>query len=199
MKSTGEQLIDIDAAPLQVHLLNAFTLHCPTNATHSFPFSINPCYAAPSQSFSISMESPQPSIATLDAILHAIIASIPPSQRPSFLSTIQPRPAIKHYARPTPSQHCHICCRSAKNISVYSCARIEQAVCRKVVCHRCFVDHNWTWAKGWVCTHCKGGCPPRSQCFTYGKSNLKRRLKGKKRTLPVPKVVKPEQTNHSLL
>lgn len=65
---------------------------------------------------------------------------------------------VKHYSDATPSMHCHICCRSSKNIKVYACAKIKEAICRKVVCSRCFIDNNWVYTEGWECSHCRGIC-----------------------------------------
>lgn len=83
--------------------------------------------------------------------------------------------SVKHYADAVPSKHCHVCCRSAKNVAVYPCARIKEGICRKVVCVRCFAENGWAYEKGWTCCHCRGVCPKRGQCFTYGRSNLRRR------------------------
>lgn len=90
---------------------------------------------------------------------------------------VKPRKAIsvKHYADAIPSKHCHVCCRSAKNVEVYPCARIKEGVCRKVVCVRCFAENGWVYEPGWTCCHCRGVCPKRGQCYTYGRSNMRRR------------------------
>lgn len=66
--------------------------------------------------------------------------------------------AVKHYSDATPSTHCHVCCRSSKNIEVFACANIKLGLCRKVVCSRCFAQHNWNVTSQWTCPHCQGIC-----------------------------------------
>lgn len=96
-------------------------------------------------------------------------------------------PRVKHYGDAQPSMHCHICCRSAKNVKVNACARVQKGTCRKVICERCLSEypHLATISKeeGWVCSHCQGLCPVRGQCYTYGRSNLRRRENSMKRQL----------------
>lgn len=106
----------------------------------------------------------------------------------------------KHYKRPTASKFCHICARKSSNVTVAVCSRIEEGLCRKVVCEYCFEKYGWDRealdvakrvqekegknvgpCKGrkrfWECPHCRGQCVAKAQCNTYGKINYKRHLK----------------------
>lgn len=103
----------------------------------------------------------------------------------------------KQYKRPTPSKFCHVCGRKSHNVTVAICARIEDGMCRKVVCSFCFDKYGWDRSvldaatrnginKGavrtnWICTHCRGGCVAKAQCNTYGRTNYKRHLKLRQR------------------
>ncbi len=89
----------------------------------------------------------------------------------------------KTYKCSQPSRFCHICGRKAVNIRVAACGRIMGNHCRKVVCERCVEKHGWADAPihgiptpSWSCPHCRGGCPPKAQCNTYGRTNFKRHL-----------------------
>lgn len=78
---------------------------------------------------------------------------------------------VKHYTDAAPSMHCHVCCRSAKNVKVHACAKIREGICRKVVCVRCFAEQNWVFEEGWICCHCRGICtyrPFRQEPFGGG-------------------------------
>lgn len=106
----------------------------------------------------------------------------------------------KHYKRPTASKFCHICARKSSNVAVAVCSRIEQGLCRKVVCEYCFEKYGWDREaldvakrmqekegrdvgpckgrkRAWECPHCRGQCVAKAQCNTYGKINYKRHLK----------------------
>lgn len=85
------------------------------------------------------------------------------------------------YSNPTASNFCHTCWRRAKYTPMATCSNIHHNKCRKVICKKCFVQFNWDWkaatAEGsdFKCTHCLNSCPEGSQCFTYGKTHLKRK------------------------
>lgn len=106
----------------------------------------------------------------------------------------------KHYKKPTASKFCHICGRKSCKVTMAVCSRIEEGLCRKVICEHCFTKYNYDRrvieeakrirAKGgkdadvikqrktyWECPHCTGKCVPKAQCNTYGKTNYKRHLK----------------------
>lgn len=107
---------------------------------------------------------------------------------------------LRHYKRPTASKFCHVCARKSTNVPVVVCSRIEEGLCRKVVCEYCLQKYGWQGEahgatrrtqeiegmnvdscrerKGvWVCPHCSGQCVARAQCNTYGKVNYRRHLK----------------------
>jgi len=110
----------------------------------------------------------------------------------------------KQYKRPTPSKFCHVCGRKSHNVTVAVCARIEDGMCRKVVCEFCFDKYGWdrsvldqAGAKAgvvlggvrtsrWTCTHCRGRCVAKAQCNTYGRTNYKRHLKLRQRRCVQP-------------
>jgi hypothetical protein len=84
-----------------------------------------------------------------------------------------------------PSKYCHVCGRSAKTVSVALCGNNQLGLCRKVVCDKCLIMHQWGDFKAakeaessWTCTHCRGQCPPRARCHQYQRNNMRRRLKG---------------------
>jgi len=66
---------------------------------------------------------------------------------------------------------------------VWGCANLDvpgTPSCRKMVCGKCVTRYGLgdPKAKGdWVCTHCRGVCPEKSQCNTYGRVNKERRVK----------------------
>lgn len=87
-------------------------------------------------------------------------------------------------------------------MDVAVCSKIEDGLCRKVVCEFCFDKYGWDRTvlddvkrakeqaknggevqplKGrkrrWQCPHCLGICVAKAQCNTYGKTNYKRHLK----------------------
>eukprot|EP00178_Gracilaria_changii_P016775 TRINITY_DN48139_c0_g1_i1.p1 TRINITY_DN48139_c0_g1~~TRINITY_DN48139_c0_g1_i1.p1 ORF type:complete len:280 (-),score=43.16 TRINITY_DN48139_c0_g1_i1:15-854(-) len=101
---------------------------------------------------------------------------------------IAKRPYKKYYSNPTPSSHCHVCARTSKAVRFATCARIRQGLCRKVICHKCFVKFGWNWEEAmrdeeWLCVHCRGACPEgRSQCFIYARVNRRRGSKRRRAT-----------------
>eukprot|EP00188_Purpureofilum_apyrenoidigerum_P001086 Plantae.Rhodophyta-Purpureofilum_apyrenoidigerum.ctg1558.p1 GENE.Plantae.Rhodophyta-Purpureofilum_apyrenoidigerum.ctg1558~~Plantae.Rhodophyta-Purpureofilum_apyrenoidigerum.ctg1558.p1 ORF type:complete len:388 (+),score=47.31 Plantae.Rhodophyta-Purpureofilum_apyrenoidigerum.ctg1558:172-1335(+) len=103
---------------------------------------------------------------------------------------VKATPKTRTYANPTASHFCHICWRRAKYTPMAVCANIKQSSCRKVICKKCFACFKWDWdaavAEGsnFQCTHCLNTCPSGAQCYTYGKTNLKRR--SSKTKLPSP-------------
>ncbi len=79
------------------------------------------------------------------------------------------------------SRFCHICGRNAANIRTAPCGRVIGNRCRKIVCERCAHRHAWTDAplhgiptSSWICSHCRGVCPPKAQCNRYSRTYLKR-------------------------
>lgn len=83
-----------------------------------------------------------------------------------------------------PSKYCHVCGRSAKTVSVALCGNNKLGLCRKVVCDKCLIMHQWgdfrsakEAGSSWTCTHCRGDCPPRARCHQYQRNNMRRRLK----------------------
>lgn len=83
-----------------------------------------------------------------------------------------------------PSKYCHVCGRSAKTVSVALCGNNKLGLCRKVVCDKCLIMHQWgdfrnakEAESSWTCTHCRGDCPPRARCHQYQRNNMRRRLK----------------------
>lgn len=134
-------------------------------------------------------------IPTTSASASTASASLPPKGRrqrvndcfPAFPRVSRQRP--KQYKRPTPSKFCHVCGRKSENIQVAVCSRIEQGMCRKVVCKCCFGKYGWdedvlhdeAKRRKWSCPHCEGRCVSKAQCNTYGKTNYKRHLKLRRR------------------
>lgn len=91
----------------------------------------------------------------------------------------------KTYARAVASQFCHICSRRPRRgHRVLTCRRLQQGMCRKIVCERCAVEEGWSLdnasssdlqSQDWLCPHCTGECPPRSQCHVYNRVNARRK------------------------
>jgi hypothetical protein len=75
-----------------------------------------------------------------------------------------------------PSRFCHVCARTK---DLQTCANLPTG-CRKVTCAKCFEDHGWVRSDAWVCTHCRGVCPERSQCQIYRLSNRNRSAKNRR-------------------
>lgn len=109
-------------------------------------------------------------------------------QNGNYRSTVaKQRP--KQWKRPTPSKFCHVCGRKSHTVQVVVCSRIEDGMCRKVVCKYCMEKYEWDVEvlsneikrKSWICPHCTNGCVAKAQCNTYGKTNYKRHLKLRKR------------------
>lgn len=91
------------------------------------------------------------------------------------------RKAQRRYRDATPSNFCHVCQKAQRLRSHIVCANIRRGLCRKVVCNQCCVENGWDWnnidayAETWLCPHCTDTCPPRAQCFTYERTNERRR------------------------
>lgn len=81
----------------------------------------------------------------------------------------------------TPAQFCHLCWRSTRKVKVAVCGNILNLACRKVICEKCFGKRGWDFAAAlsgnnkWICTHCKGECPSKAQCYVYSRTNERRR------------------------
>mmetsp|Transcript_12819 Transcript_12819/g.33939 ORF Transcript_12819/g.33939 Transcript_12819/m.33939 type:complete len:248 (-) Transcript_12819:72-815(-) len=90
-------------------------------------------------------------------------------------------------AAPRPSNFCHICTQKARAGSdVWVCANLGvqyAPTCRKMACGKCVERYALgdpgakRGREDWVCTHCRGVCPEKSQCNTYGRVNKERRVK----------------------
>lgn len=154
------------------------TLSCLSSQARTFRAFLNGSHASTIADDIPNQRNPPvlPSIRDFTPLLsHNLAHRSTPTQRARRHTT------VKHYADATPSTHCHICCRSSKNVTVIECANIKLGVCRKVVCCRCFEQNNWKCSSSWTCPHCEGICPPRSQCYTYERSNMRRRLQASKK------------------
>ena len=100
----------------------------------------------------------------------------------------------QEYSDALPSHFCHICSRKATTSSPHVvCGNVQRGACRKVICRICFRRYRWSLedaqnaAPGtWLCTHCRGDCPVRSQCVNYNKTSDRRRLN----------LVKPRKRNN---
>eukprot|EP00183_Erythrolobus_madagascarensis_P006651 CAMPEP_0185844328 /NCGR_PEP_ID=MMETSP1354-20130828/530_1 /TAXON_ID=708628 /ORGANISM="Erythrolobus madagascarensis, Strain CCMP3276" /LENGTH=525 /DNA_ID=CAMNT_0028543971 /DNA_START=119 /DNA_END=1696 /DNA_ORIENTATION=- len=97
-------------------------------------------------------------------------------------------PVKKCYVGAKASQFCHVCRRS-NNAEFASCRNLADGSCRKVVCDRCFVRHNWSWAEysknpqNWECPHCTSQCPPKASCHLYSRINSSRLTKKEREAL----------------
>jgi hypothetical protein len=95
------------------------------------------------------------------------------------------RPTVrkpKTYAKPIASRFCHICSRMPRRgQGAAVCRNMEKGLCRKIVCERCIVDNGWNYdmiksnSSSWLCPHCSGLCPSRSQCHIYNRINARRK------------------------
>jgi hypothetical protein len=88
----------------------------------------------------------------------------------------------KTYAKPVASRFCHICSRMPRRgQGAAVCKNMAKGLCRKIVCERCIVDNGWNYAaiksnvNSWLCPHCAGLCPARSQCHIYNRINARRK------------------------
>mmetsp|Transcript_15299 Transcript_15299/g.31087 ORF Transcript_15299/g.31087 Transcript_15299/m.31087 type:complete len:494 (-) Transcript_15299:587-2068(-) len=119
-----------------------------------------------------------------------IPSSPEPARRLSCSRTTQqtkedPAKAIRfrYTENATSSKYCHICGRPAHSVKVLVCQNFAFGICRKVVCQICFGKHDWEWPStgenttDWLCSHCRGVCPERAQCFNYQRTNRKRKTK----------------------
>lgn len=90
--------------------------------------------------------------------------------------------AQRKYRDARPSNFCHVCQKFQKGSTYAICSNIRNGLCRKVLCQSCFLCFGWDWneavdiRKNWCCPHCTDICPPRAQCFTYERTNNRRRL-----------------------
>jgi len=106
-----------------------------------------------------------------------------------------PPRSVRKYTNARASNHCHICQRSSKAVPSVACANIRRGTCRKIICELCFEAFNIDRAppvasveeSTWLCTHCTLTCPRRAQCWTYRRTNSRRRerrqLRASKRLL----------------
>lgn len=90
---------------------------------------------------------------------------------------------VKGVQKPTqPSKSCHVCTRRGADLRKASCSNHRLGICRKVVCEICFYEWGWDLETAlhdpdWVCSHCRGQCPPRSYCFNLPKYAEMRRIR----------------------
>jgi hypothetical protein len=96
----------------------------------------------------------------------------------------QKQTRLRYSKGAAPSKYCHVCGRSAKTVSVALCGNNKLGLCRKVVCDKCLIMHQWgdfrsakESESSWTCTHCRGDCPARARCHQYQRNNMRRRLK----------------------
>lgn len=89
----------------------------------------------------------------------------------------------KTYPKPVaPSRFCHICSRMPRRGQGHAvCRRMADGLCRKIVCEQCVRDLGWNFEEisvspsTWLCPHCAGSCPERSQCHIYNRINARRK------------------------
>lgn len=112
----------------------------------------------------------------------------------------------KTYSAPVASRFCHICSRMPrKGQGSVTCRRMAEGLCRKIVCEQCMIEQGWDFLgmkqdeDKWLCPHCQGSCPPRSQCHIYRRVNARRKRRtshdntseGMHQTFNVPKISEP--------
>lgn len=137
-----------------------------------------PDYSSPTYS-SVSSDDPPSSSRLPRSQPH--IPLLHPSSRPHKLPRLLNHQLPVSRSRCQPSRFCHICSRTSKKVGLLACANFATGACRKVVCQKCFADHNWDWdaafqmAANWICTHCRHQCPDRAQCAIYKRTNERRR------------------------
>lgn len=92
------------------------------------------------------------------------------------------------YWTPEPSRFCHVCSQKPRKNRRYAvCSLMSRGHCRKIVCERCIELEGWDFdfirrnAETWLCPHCAGICPRRSQCHVYARVNAQRKKNGGKR------------------
>mmetsp|Transcript_3464 Transcript_3464/g.6496 ORF Transcript_3464/g.6496 Transcript_3464/m.6496 type:complete len:278 (+) Transcript_3464:254-1087(+) len=94
---------------------------------------------------------------------------------------VERKPRPRRYQLRIPSNYCHVCQRKSIAVNQVICCNLLSGSCRKAVCEVCFEDNGWDWnaaihnPNSWVCPHCSGICPTRAQCYTYMKTNCRRR------------------------
>jgi len=74
-----------------------------------------------------------------------------------------------------PARFCHKCWASEKNRKLIVCYNYHNGTCRKVECENCIESDGGHYTDR-VCRHCRGTCPPKSQCYVYGSNNASRSL-----------------------
>jgi hypothetical protein len=90
----------------------------------------------------------------------------------------------KTYTQRIASRFCHICSRMPrKGQRSIVCCNMQKGLCRKIVCERCISEQDWVFPAGkdaaaWLCPHCAGACPARSQCIIYSRINARRKRIG---------------------
>lgn len=102
------------------------------------------------------------------------------------LHDVHPPQRKKRYHQPTPSTHCHVCCRPNTTVRMAVCSNIQEGSCRKAVCSRCIHVTGWSWenavreGSSWICPHCTDGCASisRAQCWVYKRTNSRRKRNG---------------------
>lgn len=100
---------------------------------------------------------------------------------PTFTNSKQ-----QHYTEgPSPSKYCHICGRMGDAQELRVCHLVGEGRCRKVVCEICiqkfdiaYTAHTQSERTPWICTHCRGQCPPNARCAQYAQRNRKRKRQG---------------------
>lgn len=109
------------------------------------------------------------------------------------------------FSNASSSQFCHICSRKKEIVRLAPCSKIKDGLCRKVVCDECFQTHGYgkfedaldVIVSDWLCTHCRGVCPPEAQCFTYQRINDRLRVSRLKHKCPPRRSSKSSRGSHS--
>lgn len=89
------------------------------------------------------------------------------------------------YQDAKPSQYCHICARLPSEDAPHMfCANVAEGKCRKSTCQKCYAKYEMSAAVHrdcedgrWICSHCAGTCPKRSQCHIYNRTSERRRTR----------------------
>jgi hypothetical protein len=127
-----------------------------------------------------------------------------PKTKPGLKTRITKSGTVQSSRSNSPSHFCHICTRADRAMAVALCGNFAKGKCRKVICAKCARDNGWTDAlaaiadpKGsgeWSCVHCRGLCPFRAQCNTYGRINKLRRDKRVSDVVEQGRMPQQEQT-----
>jgi len=89
----------------------------------------------------------------------------------------RPHKRFKKYSAQNPSRYCHICAKKRDGEPSIICHNVQNLLCQKRVCQKCFVKRGWNWEEAtvpgsnWLCPHCRGECPKEGRCFVYGRGN----------------------------